>query len=387
MTSRPGELVILHPDAARADLGAIVPARADTLDPRADGTGLGNVIPFARPRPSEPVRAAPDVVLPADLARSPQARRRDLRLTALITLSLGLHAGVAAAMYWHEPPPLASIGLEAISVEITLGATAPAGAAPTPGENATPSAPAPEQQTAESDAAAPNATAQPQTVEVAKEETALEQKVAQPPQDVSQNPTEDAPAAVAAEAAPAESQPAIATVETPKPDVVAAAPQEPPPAAFTLLPQPQEPVEKALQVKPKESVANPVEHALPGKEHRRIAAPTRAKPVREAKAAAPSRQANGVGIGRSSNDTNYRGLVSAHLARYKRPLPDTQGMASVTFVIGGSGAVTSVRLAHASGNAGIDSEVQAMVRRASPFPPPPDGRPQSFTVPVSFRVN
>jgi periplasmic protein TonB len=49
--------------------------------------------------------------------------------------------------------------------------------------------------------------------------------------------------------------------------------------------------------------------------------------------------------------------------------------------------VMSVRLAHGSGIASIDAEVQAMVRRASPFPPPSGGRSQSFTVPVSFRLN
>jgi len=52
-----------------------------------------------------------------------------------------------------------------------------------------------------------------------------------------------------------------------------------------------------------------------------------------------------------------------------------------------SGGVTSVRLARSSGVGSIDQEVQAMVRRASPFPPPPGGRAQTFTVPVNFRLN
>jgi TonB family protein len=49
--------------------------------------------------------------------------------------------------------------------------------------------------------------------------------------------------------------------------------------------------------------------------------------------------------------------------------------------------VTSSRLVPGSGIASIDPEVQAMVLRSSPFPPPPSGRAQSFTVPVSFRLN
>ena len=95
------------------------------------------------------------------------------------------------------------------------------------------------------------------------------------------------------------------------------------------------------------------------------------------------------GAGHSSRDSNYPGLVSAHLRRYKQYPADARsrgdrGSASVTFSLSGSGGVTSVRLARASGVASIDQEVQAMVRRASPFPAPPDGRPVSFTVPVSF---
>ena len=84
--------------------------------------------------------------------------------------------------------------------------------------------------------------------------------------------------------------------------------------------------------------------------------------------------------------------MAAHLARYKQYPADARsrgdgGTASVSFTIGGSGGVTSVRLARSSGIASIDAEVQAMVRRASPFPSPPGARPQSFTVPVSFRLN
>jgi periplasmic protein TonB len=47
--------------------------------------------------------------------------------------------------------------------------------------------------------------------------------------------------------------------------------------------------------------------------------------------------------------------------------------------------VTSVRLARSSGNASLDRESQDLVRRASPFPPPPQGK-ASITVPVNFNV-
>jgi hypothetical protein len=44
------------------------------------------------------------------------------------------------------------------------------------------------------------------------------------------------------------------------------------------------------------------------------------------------------------------------------------------------------RLAHSAGIASLDQEVQAMVRRASPFPAPPAGHAMTFTVPVSFQL-
>ena len=110
-----------------------------------------------------------------------------------------------------------------------------------------------------------------------------------------------------------------------------------------------------------------------------------------AAAGARATPANGVGRGRSDADSNYRGLVAAHLARYKRFPTDArsrgdQGVASVAFSLDTGGRVSSVALVRGSGVASLDQEVQAMVHRASPFPAPPSGRPMSFTVPVSFRL-
>jgi periplasmic protein TonB len=48
--------------------------------------------------------------------------------------------------------------------------------------------------------------------------------------------------------------------------------------------------------------------------------------------------------------------------------------------------VTRVSLVRSSGFSSLDQEAQAMVRRASPFPAPPDGRSVSFTAPASFRI-
>jgi protein TonB len=49
--------------------------------------------------------------------------------------------------------------------------------------------------------------------------------------------------------------------------------------------------------------------------------------------------------------------------------------------------VTRVAVVQSSGHSTLDQEAQAMVRRASPFPPPPDRAAKSFTIPVRFRTN
>jgi TonB family protein len=83
---------------------------------------------------------------------------------------------------------------------------------------------------------------------------------------------------------------------------------------------------------------------------------------------------------------NYDGLVSAHLRRQQSAARSggATGSGAVTFSITVRGSVTSVRLAKSTGAAVLDQEILAMVRRASPFPAPPDGQPKSFTVPLNF---
>jgi len=361
------------------DFGAVVPARAERAGQSSAAADSSNVIAFSRPRASD-ARNAPEVVLPADLARPPgaMAAHEWMRRVGGATLSLLVHGSLFAVLM-REPPPLASIGLEVMSVEIVLGATAPAGVATAPGENQVQSTSAPEEKSTEVEQTESKATAQPQSVEVAKQETAPEQKTEQPK----------------TETRPEEPKPSVAMLESPTPEIATAAPRETPDTTeITLLPQPEDkPVEKKPDPKPAQAAPpKPVKDAKPAQEQRRTAAPTREKAAKEAKASMPSSQANNVGVGRSNNDTNYPGLVSAHLRRYQQYPADArgrgdQGTASVTFGISGSGGVTSVRLARSSGVGSIDQEVQAMVRRASPFPAPPGGRAQSFTVPVNFRLN
>jgi protein TonB len=254
-----------------------------------------------------------------------------------------------------EPEPLASIGEQVISVEIVVGATAPAGFAQAPGESEAQAAPA-EQVAEQQQEAELKATEQPQDVPVASEEHAPEQ-------------TAKADAPKANEAAKLDEQ---------KPS------EAQPDTEVALLPPPEEP----------KAAPKPAQNVAPAREPRRIAAPTKEHAQKQAKAtaSAPAPAANSVGVGRSDNASNYAGIVSAHLRRHQQYPADArsrseQGTATVSFSLDGGGRVTSSRLVRGSGIASIDQEVQAMVRRSSPFPAPPSGRAVSFTVPISFRLN
>jgi len=367
-----GEVIPLpRSELVRVDPGAAIgapPAPSNSND-------LPNVIPFMRPHAAE----APAVVLPGDVAPrvvTSLARER-VRLAGFAALSLLVHGALFTA-FWREPEPLASIGVEVISAEIIIGATAPAGAAPAPGEADVQAPAAPDPQPTEQQAETEQkATVQPQSVEVAREETAPAVKTEEPK---AQEP--EAEQQTAAEPPqPSEEKPAVALLESPQPD----RPPEP-----KIEPEPK--VEARPVPRPVTAPPRPVKDAAPARERHRIEAPTRERAVTQAKASTPSTAANGVGVGRSDLNSNYPGIVSAHLRRHQQYPSDArsrgeQGTATVSFSLDGGGRVTSSRLVRGSGVASIDSEVQAMVRRASPFPEPPGGAPRSFTVPVSFRLN
>ena len=192
---------------------------------------------------------------------------------------------------------------------------------------------------------------------------------------LAQSPSESE-AADAASSAQQETQPPTA-------EVTAAAPQTSPEAD-----------DIAADPKPAEKPAVSMVTERPRVTEQRKPAPAAKRGERDTRARSaslPSAASSGVGRGRSDAETNYRGLVAAHLARHKQFPADArgrgeQGSALVMFSLDGGGAVTSVKLMRGSGIASFDQETQAMVRRASPFPAPPSGRPMMFTVPVRFHL-
>jgi TonB family protein len=357
---QPGDVVATRAqDQGGADnLHGVVLVARRAAPTQTEATDLSNVVPFAPPRRHG--AAAPAFPLPsvaADERPAPQIAKVAIGAgIAFFAVSLAMHSGMLA-LFWHEPRPMASIGIEVMNVEIVLGATTAAGLAPTPGEQEAIAAPSaestPDEPVAESQSRA--ATVMPQEVPVAAQETAPEIK-----------PKETPPEAETVEPRSQEQQPETAVAE---------------------VPAAEQPAEQKEQPRPQ------VQAVQKAPERKRIAAPTDKKAAQKKRVAAatPTDAASGIGRGRSDNSANYNGRVAAHLARHKQypasaRASGAQGVATVSFSIDGGGRVTSARLARGSGHAAIDQEVVAMARRASPFPPPPDGRGRNFTVPVRFNL-
>lgn len=268
-------------------------------------------------------------------------------MPALLAASLAAHASVLAGLS-GDPQPAPSIGIPAISVEIILGASSPAGLAALGGQF----------EASAADARADDATrgglevaARPDAVEPAK----LESEAAPPDTADAPPPLETVPIRPESEAKPVEKEP-LEPLDAAKDQP---APQRPP----RHQPAKPAPPKKKAEERPRAKAA--------------------------AKQAAAS--ASGFGVGRSSVDPSYAARVAAHLARHKRFPPlalkeGARGTAMVAFSVDAGGRVTSVRLIRGAGAPSLDEEAQAMVRRASPLPAPPSGRAASMTLPVTFEV-
>lgn len=386
-TGAPGSLV---GDKAAAPVVVIDPAeRAGAPNPNPnpnpslEGADLSNVILF-RPRGTaggEPETAA----APIDTRERPApwvaAVRHPVWTAALILGSALVHASLLL-LFMQPPKPLASLGVESISVEIVLGTSTPMGEATMPDQNEAQKTDNKSNQVTDAPTEREQATAQPQQVPVAQQDQAAAPSEQSPTTTASVEPDPPPPEPQAQPEPP----PAVTAAPDPepKPDVAASVPEPRP------LPPPK-PVVPRRDDKPAKPVQAQTEKESPvkkrGEHNTRIAARTADTPANERTSPA----ASGRGVGRSDADSNYPGQVFAHLARYKQ-LPANalktgeQAKPTVAFGLDGGGRVTSVRLARGSGNSSIDQAVQAMVRRASPFPAPPSGHAKNFSITVTFRL-
>ena len=63
-----------------------------------------------------------------------------------------------------------------------------------------------------------------------------------------------------------------------------------------------------------------------------------------------------------------------------------QGTAVVSFAVDAGGEVRSAAIGRSSGDAGLDAEAVATVRRVGSFGPPPRGAPHTFSVPLRYQM-
>lgn len=161
-----------------------------------------------------------------------------------------------------------------------------------------------------------------------------------------------------------------------------------PDAAAILTPPPKEqpkPPEVKPKPKPKPKI---VERRKPINPDKPKADQTTA-PVAQAQAAPQAAAPNsGASSASPAANASWRGSLIAHLNRFKRfPNGASPGTVQVAFSIDRGGRVLSARLVRGSGDAALDEEAVAMIRRASPVPAPPDGiggGAIALAVPVRF---
>lgn len=154
-----------------------------------------------------------------------------------------------------------------------------------------------------------------------------------------------------------------------------------------LLPRKEEP---PPEVK-KDEVAVPL--PVPAPKAVAIASPDAKKPTQKndlfkalnsASKQAPAEELEGDPDGDKNGDAaraegeRYFGIISAAVRRYydvSNTIPEAERRtlrAQVSMQISGSGEVTGVKILKGSGNEMFDEAVQSAVKKAAPFPPPPE---------------
>jgi protein TonB len=150
-------------------------------------------------------------------------------------------------------------------------------------------------------------------------------------------------------------------------------------------PAPEKP--KVVERKPTPPKPRVVERRKPAEREKPRAKEAAAPPASAAPAAAPSSAPTGSAASPSASTASWRGMLIAHLNRYKRfPGGARPGTVQIAFSIDRGGRVLSARLAGSSGDATLDEEAVSMIRRASPVPAPPAGVGGGGTISLAVPV-
>lgn len=103
--------------------------------------------------------------------------------------------------------------------------------------------------------------------------------------------------------------------------------------------------------------------------------------TRDEQASAPASNSAREDTAGNAAATNYRGLVWRKIQR-NRPRASFKGTARIALSVNARGRLTSVRVLQSSGFAQFDQLLLRAVKKAAPFPKPPDGKVHSFTFDV-----
>ena len=210
------------------------------------------------------------------------------------------------------------------------------------------------------------------------------------------------------EAVPAETQPSVVVPVAPVPTTPLQAQEAPPEVTAALTPEVQQalPEEPATQVSrrpalrpksieaqapkpqpkpaPKPKLQKPKPQTKGNAKANAAAGSTDGQASAKAKAAA-DRQAAAAAKAANAAASNYPGQVMARIARLPRPRTSSRGSATIAFTVAGNGGLSGARVAASSGSAQLDQAALELVRRASPFPPPPKGAQRSFSIRIKGR--
>lgn len=187
----------------------------------------------------------------------------------------------------------------------------------------------------------------------------------------------------------AETEPALLTESIP---------DEPP--EDTMLQEAEHALERAMQAELKrreEAERKAVRERQARKRREKLAMEQERREQRKKKRIARNSQSGAGGASNSRSSSarisastgairNYASMIRSRIARYKPSTAHTGGVA-ISISLTASGGLKSVAIIRSSGNRTLDRQMLSAVRRAAPFPRPPDGTSpnQSFTVQFASR--
>ncbi|NSX56204.1 energy transducer TonB family protein [Parasulfitobacter algicola] len=99
-------------------------------------------------------------------------------------------------------------------------------------------------------------------------------------------------------------------------------------------------------------------------------------------------QGTAAGTSRRSGNaeiSNYPGRVMSQISRVPKPRVRSSGSAVISFSISSNGGLARVSLTRSSGFGELDRAAIDVIRKAAPFPIPPNGAQKSFSITITGR--